>query len=538
MTVPSPLSRLFAWVLAHVVTPARHASRRLLDRMPNPVRLGILWIGLGLARVGLIDRKRAEKTTELAWPRVLTGIARMSKNAVDVAMVGVAVGTSAVAGVGFASPFWGLAFSLGGGVAGGTIALVSQRFGADAYDELGRAIRSSVFLAVVTTLPLTAVFWLYSEPLVSLLTSNDAAMAEGATYLKVVGLGVPFAALNLIGSRALVGCDDAFTAMQVRGGGAIANIVLNAIFIFGFGWGVAGAALGTVLSNAGATTAFTLGLVWGRFPGIGEFPVQLAPFGTYTDPSMIRDIVEIGTPVMLRNLVWTTFQFPMLAILDIFGENTVAGWVIARRIWGIMNTPGWGFGLASSSLVGQALGKNDEREAEAYGRDIIRFTVATYLVSALIVAVSAEQLVYLFAEDPTSPEIPIARDLVYAACFAIIFQGISGASAGPLDASGDTRIPFVSQFIGQYGGSIPLAYLGAGGDIPSFTVPVPDVQALELTTVTTPEVVLPTLGLWGLYLAFVSETAIPAAINYWRFRTNKWIRISENYRPEAAVADD
>ncbi|WP_267161762.1 MATE family efflux transporter [Halovenus salina] len=526
MALPPPLSWLFAFVAA----PLRRASRWLFDTIPNPVRIGILWIGLGLVRLGLIDRDRAEKTTELAWPRVLTGIARMSKNAVDVAMVGVAVGTSAVAGVGFASPFWGLAFSLGGGIAGGTIALVSQRFGADAYDELGRAVRSSVFLAVVSTVPLSVLFWFYPEQLISVLTSNDAALSEGATYLQVVGLGIPFAALNLVGSRVLVGCDDAFTAMQVRAGGAVANIVLNAIFIFGFGWGVAGAAMGTVLSNVGATTAFSLGLVWGRLPGVGEFPVALAPFGSYTDTGMIRDLVEIGTPVALRNLVWTTFQFPMLGILDIFGEDTVAGWVIARRIWGVMNTPGWGFGLASSSLVGQALGQNDEREAEAYGRDIIRFAVATYFVSALIVAVSAEQLVQLFADSPSSPEIPIARDLVYAACFAIIFQGVSGASAGPLDASGDTRIPFVSQFIGQYLGSIPLAYLGAGGDIPAITVPV--------VGVTTPEVVLPTLGLWGLYLAFVSETAIPAAINYWRFRTNKWMRISQAYRPDAAGADD
>ena len=523
--LPSPLQWLFAWVVAYVLTPARRLSRWLLEHIPNPVRLTILWIGLALARVGLIDSRRASRTTELAWPRVVTGIARMSKSAVDVAMVGVAVGTSAVAGVGFASPFWGLAFSLGGGVAGGTIALVSQRYGAEAYDELGRAVRSSAFLAVVITLPLSVTFWMVPEQLISVLTTNEAALAEGATYLQIVGLGIPFAALNLVGSRTLVGCDDAYTAMLVRAGGAGANIVLNAVFIFGFGMGVAGAALGTVLANVGVTVAFTLGLAWGWFPGVGRFPVQLAPFGTYTDVGIIRDLVEIGTPVALRNLVWTTFQFPMLAILDIFGENTVAGWVIARRIWGVMNTPGWGFGLASSSLVGQELGQNNEREAEAYGRDIIRFAVATYLVSALIVAVSAEQLVLLFAEDPASPEIPIARDLVYAACFAIIFQGVSGASAGPLDASGDTRVPFVSQFLGMYAASIPLAYLGATGlSVPSVTVPVVEAS--------TPALAIPALGLWGLYLAFVSETAIPAAINYWRFRTNKWKRISMAYRPD------
>ncbi|MXV60503.1 MATE family efflux transporter [Natronorubrum sp. JWXQ-INN-674] len=479
-------------------------------RLPNPLRLTILYIGLALARLGVIDRERAIQTTALAWPRIVTGIARMSKNAVDVAMVGVAVGTSAVAGVGFAGPFWGLAFAIGGGVAGGTIALVSQRFGAEAYDELGVAIRSSTLLVVVISLPVTAVFWLVPHELISLLSSNERAIDYGATYLRIVALGIPFAGLNLVGSRALVGADDSYTAMQVRAGGALANIVLSAAFIFGLDLGVAGAAYGTVLSNVAVTATFALGIGAGRLPGIGAFPIQVDPFGTYLDPETLRDIITIGLPVGGRNLVWTVAEFPMLGILDLFGENTVAAFVIARRIWGIMNTPGWGFGLASSSLVGQALGQNDERTAKAYGRDIIRFSVATYVISAILIAIFAEQIVVLFADDPTSPEIPIAVNLVYAACFAVVFQGVAGAAAGPLDASGDTQVPFASQFIGMFLVSIPLAYLGA-------------------TTA---------LGYWGLYLAFLAETSVPAAINYWRFRTDKWKTISETYRPDVAASDD
>jgi len=501
------------------------------SRVPNPVRLTIRWIGLGLARLGLIDRERAVKTTELAWPRIVTGIARMSKNAVDVAMVGVAIGTTAVAGVGFASPFWGLAFAVGGGVAGGTIALVSQRYGAEAWDGLGRAVRASTLLAIALTIPLSVSFYLFPEAFISVLSSNESAITEGTTYLRVVGLGIPFAALNLVGSRTLVGADDAYIAMQLRGGGALVNIALSAVFIFGFGWGVAGAALGTVLSNVVVTLSFAVGLSLGWLPIVGPLPIQVSPFGRWADPETIRDLITIGTPVGLRNLVWTVAEFPMLGVLDIFGENTVAAWVITRRIWGVMNTPGWGFGLASSSLVGQALGRNDEREAKSYGRDIIRFSVATYAVSAVLVALFAGQIVVLFASDPTSPEIPIATNLVYAASFAIIFRGVAGASAGPLDASGDTRITFLSQFLGMFCVSIPLAYLGAAGlSIGAVTLPV--------VGTSTPAVSIPAIGLWGLYLAFVAETAVPAAINYWRFRTDKWKTISEEYRPDATPADD
>ena len=481
-----------------------------MSSVPNPFRLVILYVGFALARLGLIDRHRVVRTTDLAWPRIVTGIARMSKNAVDVAMVGVAIGTSAVAGVGFAGPFWGLAFAIGGGVAGGTIALVSQRYGADAVGELGDAVRASVLLVVLVSVPVTVVFWTIPHELISLISSNETAIRFGADYLRIVGLGVPFAGLNLVGSRVLVGCDDAYTAMQLRAGGAVANVVLNVGFIFGLGWGVEGAALGTVLSNIVVTAAFAAGISRGRLPLLGAFPVAIDPLGSYLNPDMLHDLVEIGLPVGARNLVWTAAEFPMLFVLDIFGENTVAAFVIARRIWGLMNTPGWGFGLASSSLVGQELGANDPDEAAAYARDIIRFSVGTYLVSAALIAAFATEIVVLFADSAASPEVPIAVNLVYAACCAVVFQGISGGAAGPLDAAGDTKIPFASQFIGMFLVSIPLAYVGA-------------------TTA---------LGLWGLYLAFLAETTIPAAINYWRFRSGKWKAISQAYRPDTVVADD
>jgi putative MATE family efflux protein len=489
---------------------SRVASMSSVFRVPNPIRLLILWVGLALSRVGLIDHRRVRRISDLAWPRIVTGIARMSKNAVDVAMVGIAVGSAAIAGVGFAGPFWGLAFSIGGGIAAGTIALVSQRYGADDYDEIGQAIRSSVAVVVVLTLPVTGVFWLFAPELIGLLSNDAHTIALGAAYLHVVSLGIPFAALNLIGSRTFLGLNDARTPMILRSGGAITNIFINAVLIFGFEMGVVGAALGTVFSNTIVCCVFAIGLMMGRLPGIGEFPIRVAPFGNYRNREFISQIVAIGTPAMGRRLVWTVTKFPMLAIVGLFGTQVVAAYVIARRIWGLMNTPGWGFGLASSSLVGQALGHNDEDIAESYGYEIVRFAVGVYLVSAAIVFVFSEPIVRVFVDSPTDPAVPIAVSLVSAACLAVVFQGVTGAAAGLLDASGDTRWSFYSQALGMFCVAVPVAYIGA-------------------TT---------WLGIWGLYISFVAETAVPAVLNYYRLASGEWKCISRQYRPSASAADD
>ncbi len=274
--------------------------------------------------------------------------------------------------------------------------------------------------------------------------------------------------------------------------------------------GVVGAAVGSVLANVGATVALVGGLVIGRPLGGWTPPVAVSPLRSYVDVETTRQIAEIGTPVVGRNLVWTVAEFPLLAIVALFGPSVVAAYVITRRIWGLMNIPGWGFGLASSSLVGQELGTGDEMTAEVYGREVITLAVATYAVAAGVVCLLAEPIVFAFVGSTADPVSSVAVPLVYAACVAIVAQGISRGAAGPLDASGDTRWPFYSQAIGMFGFSIPLAYLGA-------------------TT---------SLGLGGLYLSFLAETAVPAAINYRRFAGGKWKAISRGYRPNSVDADD
>lgn len=425
-------------------------------------------------------------------------------------MVGVAIGPAAIAGIGFTGPYWGLAFTIGGGFATGAIALVSQRYGAEAFDQLGQAVRSSAFLVVTVTLPITAVMWSFPTELIALLTDDAKAIELGTTYLQIVALGVPFAGLNLVGGRILIGADDAWTPMVLRAGGAVVNIGLNAVLIFGLEMGVAGAGIGTVFANVGVTVAFAVGLVVGRFPGVGTFPVTVTVRGTYVHWETFRDLVTISLPPMGRRMVWTGARFPMLAFVALFGPNVVAAYVISRRIWDLMNTPGWGFGLAASSLVGQSLGESDEGTAEAYGHEIMRIAVVTYVLAAAVVFYFAEPIVVLFVNTPADETITVAVALVYAACLAVIARGIGGTYAGALDATGDTRWPFYSRSVGMFGVTLPLAYLGA----------------------TTP------LGLYGLYLSYFGLSVVPAIINYYRFSTGRWKVISRQYRPESATTDD
>ncbi|QLG49416.1 MATE family efflux transporter [Natrinema halophilum] len=485
--------------------------------VPNPFRWLLLAVGYLLARAGVIDLRRVERTTDLAWPRIVTGIARMSKSAADVAMVGIALGPAAIAGVGLATPYWGLAFAVGGGIAGATIGLVSQRYSGGTATGLSLAVKTSGLIVVAILLPLAALYVVGSEHLIALIGDDVAAVAFGAEYLRTVAVGVPFAGLNLVASRTLVGADDAWTPMILRSAGAIVNVGLNGVLIFVLELGVVGAAIGTVVANVVVLSAFGIGFTRGRLPLVGDFPVTIDITRPHAPLSEIRTVLGIGTPLVFTNVARRGAQFPMLAIVALFGPNVLAAYVIARRARDLMDTPGWGFSLASSSLVGQELGTGDEGDADAYGREVLWFGTAVYLVSGAIVFVFAEPIGRLFVDDPSV--LPLVTTFIAVACVSVVFRGVSSGATGPLRASGDTRWPFYGQLLGLYGFALPVALVGA------ISVPLPYVESV------TP------LGIGALYAALILETLVPAIVTYYRFTTGHWKVISRAYRPEPSPDD-
>ena len=120
-----------------------------------------------------------------------------------------------------------------------------------------------------------------------------------------------------------------------------------------------------------------------------------------------------------------------------FWPRVVAAFVTSRRVRGLLGTPGWGFGLASSSLVGQELGKRDEGKADAYAHDIIRYSMMVYGLLALGAFVLARPIASVFLSAPDLLTLAIA--FIRVSAVSVLGTGPNRVSVGPLRASGDTR---------------------------------------------------------------------------------------------------
>ncbi|ESS11883.1 MAG: putative efflux protein, MATE family [uncultured archaeon A07HR60] len=458
----------------------------------------------GLERAHVIRRDRLTETVDLAWPRVITGFAIMSKNTADLAMVGWVLGSPAVAGLAFAFAYWQLVKFVSIGLAGGTVALVSQNYGGDEPGRAALVVKQSLWVAAAIAIPLVAGLIGLAEPLIGLLGAAPDARQFGVTYLVFTAPALLFEFFNMIASRTYAGVGDTFTPMVMRAGGAVVNVVLTAWFIFGMGLGVLGAAVGTSISIGLVTVALSWGMTGRSYFGYGASPVPLTTGGKHFDRELSAQLVRISAPLMGRRLGEGIVVFPLLAVAASFGSVAVAAYEVGRRVRALINSFSWGFSIAASTLVGQRLGAGDEAGAAAYGREIIRLSVVVYLLAAAAVILARVPIAQIFVEDPAA--VSLGAVFVTVAALSVITMGVDGSATGTLRGAGDTRWPFAASLIGLYVFALPLAVLG---------------------TVTP-------LGIAGLYLAMLVETIIPAGLNLHRFRSNRWRAISRSYRPSSA----
>jgi putative MATE family efflux protein len=349
------------------------------------------------------------------------------------------------------------------------------------------------------------VYWFFAEPLVGLVGDDTTTIRLGATYLQILSLGLLFNVLNQASSRTLAGADDTWIAMSIRATGAGINIILNAVFIFGLGMGVAGAALGTVIAEGLVTACFVWGFYAGQLPIIGSFPITLSPHRPYFDMALTKQLLLISPPLIGQHLLRTVARFPLFAILALLGPTVVAAFEVARRIRQLMGTPGSGFSMAASGLIGQELGRGDEIGADNYAHDVIWFSVVIYALSVALVFILARPLATVFADNPEV----IAQTVPFIQVAAISFLaiGIGKTYSGILRAAGDNRWILYARVMSQYVVLIPLTYVG----------------------------VLTPLGVRAVFAGLILEGLAMASITGYRFFSDKWKLIGRTHRPDSAA---
>ncbi|PSQ18233.1 MATE family efflux transporter [Halobacteriales archaeon QS_8_69_26] len=480
-----------------MLTTVRRWTRDLIFKFPD-----------GLARLGIVDREKGEEAFDLAVPAMVTGGMRTILRFADFFMVSLAVGEVGVAALEFGFQYYFVAFGLALALTSGTISVVSRFKGAGEDARADLAIKQSLWLSLAISIPLAAVSWVYAEPLIDVLTNDPETIAKGAIYLQIVMLAAAPRFWSMTAARALAGAGDTRTPMYVRLVTLPTNVALNAVLIFGlFGFpelGVAGAAWGTAIANTLAAAIF-----FGIFLS-GRWAVGLRVRGTQFDASILKELVRVATPLAGTRLAQTFSRFPFLFVLGALGTPVVAAYAIGRRVILLAMMPAWGYSTASSTLVGQAIGAGEDREATEYGWQTLRIALATQMLIAVVLVALARPITLAFGAE----SVGLTVDFIRMFGLSVAGFSVSRVMRGGLRGAGDTRWPLYGTFTGTVVVRLPIAFVALPAGVVSLTV-----AGYTLD---------PGLGLGvgAVFAAILADMYVRAGVNLFRFRSGEWQRVA------------
>ncbi len=426
----------------------------------------------------------------LAWPTIALSSLHALLGIIDLVFVS-SLGTEAVAAVGVASQVHFFGFSLLGAVTAGAVAVVAREWGAGQRAAAARAARCAAALSIVTGL-LMMLAIPFSEALIAALDPSPGVASLGGRCLVILLLSSAPLSLEVTLAQVLRGAGDVRTPLAIGALAVVINAVADYALIFGrLGapeLGAVGSAWASLLAVCVAA-ALIAGL-WLR----DRLLVPGRVDGSGLTPALAWRILRIGIPSALEQGAFQGGLLLFMAVVASFGTEEIAAYLIGIRLLAFCFVPGFGFGMAASTLVGQSLGAGRPDLAVRAGWRSAGGACAVLGGLGALFLVAARPLAALFgaAGDETTA---LTVTFIYILGAVQPLMALEFALAGALRGAGDTRFPLYTVLIGLFAVRLGAAVF--------FAKPV-------FGTIV------------AVWLCLVADWSVKAALLTWRFQRGRW----------------
>ncbi|WP_406248508.1 MATE family efflux transporter [Microbacterium sp. M] len=316
----------------------------------------------------------------LAVPALGALVAEPAFLIVDAALVG-HLGTTPLAGLGIAGAVLQTIVGLMIFLAYSTTPAVARRFGAgDPKNAVSVGI-DGMWLALGLGAVLAVAGAMASPWLVSLFGASEAVAEQADTYLAISMWGLPAMLIVFAATGLLRGMQDTVTPLWIAGLGFAANALLNWLFIYGWGWGIAGSAAGTVTAQWGMVAAYVV--VIGRLARRHSASVRPQRDG-------VRGSARSGGWLFLRTVSLRVALLATVGVATGIGTTELAGWQVVFTIFSAAAFALDALAIAAQALIGKGLGAGDERMVRrVLGRTVAWGAWFGVIVGVLIGGLSA-----------------------------------------------------------------------------------------------------------------------------------------------------
>ncbi len=390
-----------------------------------------------------MTRGSASKSIILfALPMLIGNIFQQLYNVVDSTVVGKFVGAEALAAVGATSSCSMLLLTLVNGLAAGAGIIIAQCIGARDFRQMRNAVTALIYIDIVMGIVITITGTLLAEPILRLMNTPEEIIGDSVTYMKINFAGTIGLLAYNSGAVILRSFGDSKTSLYILILSSLVNVVLDLLFVLGFGMGVAGAAYATVIATF-VSAAACIGYLYFR-----RHILFLDGMELKFDVAMFREIVKTGIPSGLQSSMISIGNMCVQGLINSFGTMTVAAYTAAGKIDSVVIQIVMSIAMSLSVYSGQNVGAGNIERVRIGLRGTLKIMLTVCVSIAVLILIFKRQLLGIFLSESDAAEaINIGCTYLSIMGIAYIICGVMQSFQNLIKGAGDVNAAMAAGFV-------------------------------------------------------------------------------------------
>ena len=374
-----------------------------------------------------------------ALPLLVGNLFQQLYNMVDTWVVGRFVSNEAYAAVGSVGPIVNMLIGFFMGLSSGAGVVISQYYGAQKHDKVSHAVHTAILMTLIMGVIFVGVGLAMTPFMLQLMKTPENVLPESTAYLSIYFSGILGLMIYNIGSGILRAVGDSQRPFYFLVVCAIMNTVLDLLFVLQFNMGVQGVALATILSQGTSAILVVITLL------CSDNCIKLIPKELKIHWDMLKKIFSVGIPAALQMAITAFSNIFVQSYINYFGDNCMSGWTTYAKVDQLLFLPMQSISLASTTFVGQNLGKNQVARARKGVSISVILAVSSTVIMLIPVMLFAPQIVAFFNDKPEVIEYGTLL-LRWISPFYILCS-FNQIYSGALRGAGNTKAPMIIMLV-------------------------------------------------------------------------------------------
>lgn len=428
---------------------------------------------------------------KLIIPLVIEQILVIMVGFADTVMVA-SVGEAAVSAVSLVDGINILLINIFAALATGGAVVTAQLIGKGERESANYAAKQLILITALLSIVIMIIIIIFNVPLLHLIFGNveNAVMKSAEIYFLFSAMSYPFIALYNSGAALFRAIGNSKISMINSAIMNIINIVLNAVFIYGFNLGVLGAVLATLIARVFACCVVLKMLSYKD----NEIYVQDYLHWKF-DFAYIKKILAIGIPSGLENGMFQFGKILVQSLIATFGTYSIAANAVCNNLAQMQIIPGMAMSLAMVTVIGQCVGANDYQQAKYYVRKLMKITHLMMTVLIIILVLLTPAILEFYSLSKETLNLAYECILLHALVAALIWP-TAFTFPNVLRAANDAKFTMIVSGASMWIFRFCLSYI-LGRNL--------------------------NLGLMGVWIAMYIDWAVRCVFFIWRYCSGKWM---------------